>query len=1100
MSFLKKVLNQLFMKTITLQIMFEENAFSLSFILKGKALIYRDIMKHPVLCKYMKEAKPTHKENWFNISLECAELLYKDIQHQFFQNKGIEIECTEQVNRLEFRKFSGEIQFNYHFAPDEECLKRETFQDIRQLGAYYYLQGDTIWVLEKNELSTLISYEVLDAASMMKLLEFSKQPYIHIDVEMSMVSPITLSCKKLLDRNYILYRTYNIPKSEWYYMKQLPRYMLANYKIYDLSNEIVIEEVFQGEAQREIVDTEIPRFVAKYEKVFLTCGDETIKRDLNSNKILMNQNEVILALKCQADMKNGVGIPTGVPVFEHQGVCLSASQVLDQKRDGYIYAFDKWISSNLLRKIGVGEMNRLVDGTLISPVVLTPDEVINRGSMRLERLAHALLFDELDWKVAGSKEEILVAHLQFLRKYGLNGGVVVPCDEENLRTFMRYVNTLKSKIEQGKVLILMKKIFLEQCMAVGDVSDLNIIKGHKKNGQETERTTGIVMTTYHYAEKEPVLRETKWDIILMLEPDETFKTNTSKLYQGIQGIKSRLKLGLFKKDVKSYSTTKREAITKLFEINYATSTIVIRSLGQAISLPAPYKFTRDVANEEVGVQLIIDGDEEKQIPISFPKNFTQRGGNLRVEVRATYNSPGEIFKRKAEENKRAEGKAVPFVPFMSYWPTYDSMDSRQRAWYFYWRSQVKKGNYLETDLSYIFIYIYELINEVGYTSKEEGYQLLQQIWKVYRATFPKLDTYLEEWLVDYMFLHHMEHLLPEMMRENERIATHYLYNLYLYKNYIEGTAVIDQRDILKIMHYDIEKSKFYTAGYSEILIEVLTQIVHRIDAFMQSSYDQNIFRFFMPQEQKSMTRKVYKSAIYAGNEIYQRQYIDFLGHAPLSNFFDSITKYIENRLRQKYEFAGRLRGIELEEVFCKIIDEGLGLEQRKREDKLSSQKEKDYKPVSIRLDANKVQGLRDESEEMRVLLELQEDEVGCEIQIPNEVKIEMQEVGGEAIEQTHQEAPGISEEISEMASALEVLEDYQLEALQIIRSHKEVETRLNNLAMNLGTMADLLVDEINEAFYESMGDLMIDTSIMPPVIMEEYVVEIKNYFARVVGE
>ena len=36
------------------------------------------------------------------------------------------------------------------------------------------------------------------------------------------------------------------------------------------------------------------------------------------------------------------------------------------------------------------------------------------------------------------------------------------------------------------------------------------------------------------------------------------------------------------------------------------------------------------------------------------------------------------------------GQKVEFVPFMQYWPTYDSMDRRQRAWYFYWRTQVRR--------------------------------------------------------------------------------------------------------------------------------------------------------------------------------------------------------------------------------------------------------------------------------------------------------------------------------------------------------------------------------------------------------------------------
>ena len=46
-----------------------------------------------------------------------------------------------------------------------------------------------------------------------------------------------------------------------------------------------------------------------------------------------------------------------------------------------------------------------------------------------------------------------------------------------------------------------------------------------------------------------------------------------------------------------------------------------------------------------------------------------------------------------------EGKKAELVPFMQYYPTYSSMDKQQKEWYFYWRSQVRKGIYLDTDLS-----------------------------------------------------------------------------------------------------------------------------------------------------------------------------------------------------------------------------------------------------------------------------------------------------------------------------------------------------------------------------------------------------------------
>lgn len=74
-----------------------------------------------------------------------------------------------------------------------------------------------------------------------------------------------------------------------------------------------------------------------------------------------------------------------------------------------------------------------------------------------------------------------------------------------------------------------------------------------------------------------------------------------------------------------------------------------------------------------------------------------------------------------------------FVPFMQYWPTYDSMDHRQRAWYFYWRTQVRNGEYPDTDLSYIFVHIYELLSGCGWKQASDGYNQLMSLWMSYRA-------------------------------------------------------------------------------------------------------------------------------------------------------------------------------------------------------------------------------------------------------------------------------------------------------------------------------------------------------------------------------
>lgn len=80
------------------------------------------------------------------------------------------------------------------------------------------------------------------------------------------------------------------------------------------------------------------------------------------------------------------------------------------------------------------------------------------------------------------------------------------------------------------------------------------------------------------------------------------------------------------------------------------------------------------------------------------------------------------FAEEARKRVNERGEPAPFAPFMSYWPTYEHMMESQQRWYFYWRSEVRAGRYPDTDLSYIFVYVYELINGVGWSDPPEGYK------------------------------------------------------------------------------------------------------------------------------------------------------------------------------------------------------------------------------------------------------------------------------------------------------------------------------------------------------------------------------------------
>ena len=113
----------------------------------------------------------------------------------------------------------------------------------------------------------------------------------------------------------------------------------------------------------------------------------------------------------------------------------------------------------------------------------------------------------------------------------------------------------------------------------------------------------------------------------------------------------------------------------------------------------------------------------------------------------------ERFTADAERYFNRTSAEVPFVNFFAYMPRYGQMSQDQLRWYLYWRDNVRHGVYLSTDYSYIFLYIYEILNLPEKIKPEQGLAILCDLWLAYREQFPRLDRYLGEWVCDYCLIH-----------------------------------------------------------------------------------------------------------------------------------------------------------------------------------------------------------------------------------------------------------------------------------------------------------------------------------------------------------
>jgi len=121
------------------------------------------------------------------------------------------------------------------------------------------------------------------------------------------------------------------------------------------------------------------------------------------------------------------------------------------------------------------------------------------------------------------------------------------------------------------------------------------------------------------------------------------------------------------------------------------------------------------SNSSPFTDVFVSGSEEKSQAIPAidanaqqTKNIYTSVGSIRIKTsisddRLTFDFDddyryGSNFTKDMAKLENKTGDKAPFVPFMQYWPSYDSMNRQQKNWYFYWRTQVRQSVYLKTDL------------------------------------------------------------------------------------------------------------------------------------------------------------------------------------------------------------------------------------------------------------------------------------------------------------------------------------------------------------------------------------------------------------------
>jgi hypothetical protein len=432
------------------------------------------------------------------------------------------------------------------------------------------------------------------------------------------------------------------------------------------------------------------------------------------------------------------------------------------------------------------------------------------------------------------------------------------------------------------------------------------------------------------------------------------------------------------------------------------------------------------------------------------------------------------FLMQARELEHRTETYASFVPFMTYWPTYSNMNAQQEFWYFYWRTEVRSGRYPETDLSYIFLHTYELLQGVGWQEPLQGYRYLMDLWTAYQKTYAKLNFYMVDWVSDFVLVHQLDISFQEIMEVSPHGLVGELLDLELMRGFTAMPIELNWDMLEKLSNYNVQQSKFYEAGGKELLPLYAPRVVSLVDGYVSKKHGKRLIEMFHPGEAERRERYLFGSSVY-DTSLYGRTIsvsaVRVSEYKPLRELMTQLVRLSENILRGLHGFKGKLRSIQVEAEMESLIQRFIEREYHKTAAMQRAREE-------VVIDPDRLTQLQQDSDIVRELLTVEEALLLEEELTPHDAVVEqVEQVADDEPEAVNNGEP--QGEWAQLAAQLEPLHLKVLAALVEGSGYSEVMA----LANAQGTMPELLLDHINDVAMEVIGDLLIDGE----TIVEEYI-------------
>ncbi len=455
----------------------------------------------------------------------------------------------------------------------------------------------------------------------------------------------------------------------------------------------------------------------------------------------------------------------------------------------------------------------------------------------------------------------------------------------------------------------------------------------------------------------------------------------------------------------------------------------------------------------------------------------------------------EAFYRQAEFMRDYEDHYEFDGPFFHYYPTYQDMNTREMRGYFSWRTAARKGDYRNAPLSFIFVYVYEILNGIGPVDPEDGFQILTELLEAYQEKEPSLQKYLTMWMKDYIVYWGLGAQYEEQWFQEEKILDQKLNVLEHYREYPEEDVFeavqalsahrIDRSPAFRKAPEDIAAvtARVYAAAseYSES---------HHYGSLLERSFGRRdpmnyrMFRasvFFDTKKHADRVREIDPVRRYVCREgRWTCSRYDIRTDRPRSSFLGEFLQETDRQMRDVLGIKPALTEKFYRKAFKKIITQTIDTYFREKEEE---------KKTVIRIDRSALSGIREDASVTRDRL------------LSEEEKAEMSEI---------RSAPTTEKLVPGEPHILRPTEEPESGEIHLLPPQPEEdpfgftkeEASLLHLLLEGGDvrkfagehslMLSVLVDSVNEKLYDDIGDTLLEMPGELPEIVPDYLEDLQR--------